>query len=94
MGGSSARSGQARATFVDGGAASPGLAWCECSILFELMEKTFKHYLPNFNECWWDSWVLDVAICNALGIVTGELSAENSMEVLFLMAHDQVWVGL
>jgi hypothetical protein len=35
------------------------------------MEQTFKHYLPNFNECWWDSWLLDVAICNAIGIVTG-----------------------
>jgi len=23
--------------------------------------------LPNFNECWWDSWVLDVAICNFAG---------------------------
>lgn len=41
------------------------------SIAFELMEKTFQHYLPNFNECWWDSWVLDVLICNWLGIITG-----------------------
>ena len=37
------------------------------SIGFELMERTFRHLLPNFNECWWDSWVLDVAICNSLG---------------------------
>ena len=35
------------------------------------MELTFQHWLPNFNECWWDSWLLDVAICNAIGIVTG-----------------------
>jgi len=35
------------------------------------MELTFQHWLPNFNECWWDSWILDVALCNALGIVTG-----------------------
>ena len=41
------------------------------SIAFELMELTFQHWLPNFNECWWDSWVLDVAVCNAIGIVTG-----------------------
>lgn len=27
--------------------------------------------LPNFNECWWDSWVLDVLICNWIGIATG-----------------------
>lgn len=26
-----------------------------------------QHMLPNFNECWWDSWLLDVAICNSLG---------------------------
>lgn len=41
------------------------------SISFELMELTFQHWLPNFNECWWDSWILDVAVCNAIGIVTG-----------------------
>jgi hypothetical protein len=26
-----------------------------------------QHLLPNFNECWWDSFLLDVAICNFLG---------------------------
>lgn len=26
-----------------------------------------QHYLPNFNECWWDSLLLDIAICNFLG---------------------------
>lgn len=41
------------------------------SVAFELMELTFQHLLPNFNECWWDSWVLDVAVCNAIGIYTG-----------------------
>ncbi|EFN55835.1 hypothetical protein CHLNCDRAFT_30982 [Chlorella variabilis] len=41
------------------------------SIAFELCEKTLQHWLPNFNECWWDSWLLDVAICNAIGIYTG-----------------------
>ena len=24
------------------------------SFLFELMEFTFEHWLPNFKECWWD----------------------------------------
>lgn len=38
---------------------------------FECMELTFKHWLPNFNECWWDSWILDFAVCNALGIELG-----------------------
>ena len=41
------------------------------SIGFELMELTFQHMLPNFNECWWDSWILDVAICNFAGIWAG-----------------------
>ena len=46
------------------------LLWA-ISILFEFMELTFQHMLPNFNECWWDSWILDVAVCNFIGIVTG-----------------------
>ena len=46
------------------------LLW-SLSILFELMELTFQHMLPNFNECWWDSWILDVAVCNNIGIITG-----------------------
>ncbi|KAF8065960.1 PSS2 [Scenedesmus sp. PABB004] len=41
------------------------------SIAFELLEATFAHMMPNFNECWWDSWLLDVAICNAVGIYAG-----------------------
>ena len=41
------------------------------SVGFELMELTFQHMLPNFNECWWDSWILDVAVCNFIGIYTG-----------------------
>jgi Phosphatidyl serine synthase len=35
------------------------------------MELTFQHMLPNFNECWWDSWILDVALCNFLGMWAG-----------------------
>ncbi len=46
------------------------LLW-SLSILFELMELTFQHMLPNFNECWWDSWILDVLVCNNIGIITG-----------------------
>ncbi len=41
------------------------------SIGFELMELTFQHLLPNFNECWWDSWILDVLLCNWAGIFAG-----------------------
>lgn len=41
------------------------------SIMFEWMEITFRHILPNFWECWWDHLLLDVFGCNWLGIWTG-----------------------
>ena len=31
----------------------------------------FTHLLPNFAECWWDAWGLDVLLCNGLGIWLG-----------------------
>ena len=43
------------------------------SILFEILELTFRHWLPNFYECWWDHVVLDVLGCNALGIFLGHM---------------------
>lgn len=42
------------------------LLWAT-SVGFEVLERSLKHLLPNFNECWWDSWVLDVAVCNLVG---------------------------
>jgi phosphatidylserine synthase 2 len=41
------------------------------SVFFEFMEYLLQFHLPNFAECWWDHWVLDVALCNALGIWAG-----------------------
>ncbi len=41
------------------------------SIAFELLERTFAHMLPNFSECWWDSWILDVSLCNWAGMALG-----------------------
>ncbi|EPQ54628.1 PSS-domain-containing protein [Gloeophyllum trabeum ATCC 11539] len=41
------------------------------SIAFELAEYSLQHQLPNFGECWWDHWVLDVLICNWLGTYLG-----------------------
>lgn len=41
------------------------------SLGFEVMEVMFRHMLPNFSECWWDSIILDVFICNWLGIWLG-----------------------
>ncbi|KAJ7490545.1 phosphatidyl serine synthase-domain-containing protein [Mycena latifolia] len=41
------------------------------SIAFELAEYSLQHQLPNFAECWWDHWVLDVLLCNWIGTYLG-----------------------
>jgi len=41
------------------------------SIAFELAEYSLQHQLPNFAECWWDHWILDVLICNWIGTYLG-----------------------
>ena len=46
------------------------LCWI-VSILFEVCEKMLKHWFPNFNECWWDSLILDILLCNGFGIYLG-----------------------
>jgi phosphatidylserine synthase 2 len=45
--------------------------WWMASFLFEVMEVTYKHWLPNFKECWWDHLFLDLFGCNLLGGVVG-----------------------
>ncbi|PRP83789.1 phosphatidylserine synthase [Planoprotostelium fungivorum] len=48
--------------------------WYLCnfmSILFELLEMSLQHLLPNFAECWWDHWILDVLTMNLFGIILG-----------------------
>jgi phosphatidylserine synthase 2 len=34
---------------------------------YDILKLTFRHMLPNFNECWWDSIILDILICNWFG---------------------------
>lgn len=41
------------------------------SITWELLELALIYMVPNFAECWWDQWVMDVLICNGLGIEVG-----------------------
>nr|VZH95847.1 unnamed protein product [Spirometra erinaceieuropaei] len=43
------------------------------SINWEITEIAFSHILPNFQECWWDSILLDILLCNGLGIWVGML---------------------
>lgn len=51
--------------------------WWLCqvlSVMFELLEYTLQHQLPNFNECWWDhvcyllysSFVFLLLLCSAM----------------------------
>ncbi|XP_033726565.1 phosphatidylserine synthase 1-like [Pecten maximus] len=47
-----------------------GILWT-ISIQWEITEMAFCHLLPNFAECWWDAWILDVLVCNGLGIWIG-----------------------
>jgi phosphatidylserine synthase 1 len=48
-----------------------GICW-SASIMWEITEMSFGHLLPILDdECWWDNIVLDVFVCNGLGIFTG-----------------------
>ncbi|XP_031640040.1 phosphatidylserine synthase 1 [Contarinia nasturtii] len=47
-----------------------GILWA-ISVMWEITEITFAHLLPNFIECWWDALILDVLVCNGLGIWCG-----------------------
>lgn len=49
---------------------SYGLCWL-ISLTWELTEISFTHVIEHLTECWWDSWILDVALCNGLGIHCG-----------------------
>nr|CAG4640830.1 EOG090X05CZ [Eulimnadia texana] len=47
-----------------------GILWT-ISVMWEITEIAFAHLLPNFVECWWDAIVLDILLCNGLGIWVG-----------------------
>jgi phosphatidylserine synthase 2 len=80
------------------------------SIGWELIELAFVFMLPNFNECWWDQWILDVLLTNGLGIYVGHRIAQH-LEVCVLccviichllcvlssphpMCHTNLWLAL
>ncbi|KAI4385913.1 hypothetical protein MLD38_003901 [Melastoma candidum] len=44
--------------------------------------------LPNFNECWWDSIILDILICNWFGIWAGMRT------VWYFDGKTYEWVGI
>lgn len=59
-----------------------------CSVLFETLELSLRHILPNFYECWWDHVILDIVITNGLGIFLGYLTLR------FLEMRQYDWVGI
>ncbi|GFT57127.1 phosphatidylserine synthase 2 [Nephila pilipes] len=65
--------------------------WWICtvmSIMFEILEYTLEHQLPNFSECWWDHWLMDALICNGLGIYLGMITLK------YLSMKPYHWRGL
>lgn len=53
------------------------LAWI-ISGTFELIEISFRHWYPNFWECWWDSLLMDLFGCNMFGIILGAYTIKYS----------------
>jgi phosphatidylserine synthase 1 len=53
-----------------------------------LLQVAFTHLLPNFAECWWDTLILDVLLCNGLGIWIGMQICRK------LEMHDYHWESI
>uniref|UniRef100_A0A4W3HRK1 Phosphatidylserine synthase n=1 Tax=Callorhinchus milii TaxID=7868 RepID=A0A4W3HRK1_CALMI len=65
--------------------------WWMCmiiSVMFEFLEYSLEHQLPNFSECWWDHWIMDVILCNGFGIYC----AMKTLEWLSMKPYH--WQGL
>ncbi|KIL00211.1 hypothetical protein PAXRUDRAFT_821916 [Paxillus rubicundulus Ve08.2h10] len=58
------------------------------SVAFEFAEYSLQHQLPNFAECWWDHWILDVLVCNWLGTYLGMKTCQ------YLEVKPYEWRGL
>lgn len=56
--------------------------------MWEITEIQFAHLLPNFVECWWDALILDVILCNGIGIWCG-LKLCKILEM-----REYKWVGI
>lgn len=55
----------------------------------QVMEITFQFLLPNFKECWWDHWVLDMLVCNFPGILHALICAYVYISAVILIS---IWV--
>jgi len=62
------------------------LMWA-ASIIFEVLEVSMQHLLPNFAECYWDKLFLDLFGCNLLGMIVGMYT------VKYWTTHKFNWTG-
>merc|ERR1719456_1070295 len=44
------------------------------STAFEFMELSLQFVVPEFQECWWDSLIIDWALSNVAGMVLGGMT--------------------
>lgn len=51
------------------------------SVGFELMELSLRNWIPNFKECWWDSFFLDLCICNHFGTKWGMIMSSMRLKM-------------
>jgi len=62
--------------------------WTLCmlwSTMFEFLELSMQFLIPEFQECWWDSLILDYACANMIGMIAGYLT----MRFLALSGYDR-----
>ena len=59
------------------------------SLSFEIVEISLQHIMENFKECWWDHVIIDVLICNNIGIMIGLWLCNK-----FCDYNEYEWVGL
>eukprot|EP00931_Biecheleriopsis_adriatica_P008553 TRINITY_DN10970_c0_g1_i1.p1 TRINITY_DN10970_c0_g1~~TRINITY_DN10970_c0_g1_i1.p1 ORF type:complete len:484 (-),score=51.55 TRINITY_DN10970_c0_g1_i1:177-1598(-) len=64
------------------------------STVFELTELTLQFLVPEFQECWWDSVIMDWLIANTLvGMLLGKLTLRVLNVSDFDWAPDQKWMA-
>lgn len=51
------------------------------SLSFEVVEFCLVFQLDNFQECWWDTIVMDVLLCNTAGIIIGMWIVEHVLKL-------------
>ena len=64
------------------------------SLGFELLERSFINWCPNFRECWWDSLFLDLLSCDVLGSMLGlYLASRLGMKMIDARKNPMLVIG-